>query len=195
MKNFSLSVKNLVRKPGRTAALALLTALLALAVFGGSVVVLSLRKGLNSLEARLGADIILVPDQAQSKMSFQNMFLQGTTGAFYMDASALEKALEVEGVEKAAPQTFLASLKADCCSINSQVIGIEPEKDFTVQPWIARSLTRALGDMDVAVGCKVEAGMGEIIRIYEQRCKVVARLEATGTGLDTAVYGDALGCE
>ncbi len=183
-----MTIKNLVRKPGRTTVLTLLTAFLALAVFGGSVVVLSLRSGLNSLEARLGADIILVPSEAQSKVSFQNMFLQGTTGAFYMDASALDKALEVEGVEKAAPQTFLASLKADCCSIKIQVIGIDPEKDFTVQPWIARSLTRALGDMDVAVGCKVEAGIGEIIRIYEQRCKVVARLEATGTGLDTAVY-------
>ena len=188
MKNYSLSIKNLIRKPGRTAALALLTAFLAVAVFGGSVVVLSLRSGLNSLEARLGADIILVPSEAQSKVSFQNMFLQGTTGAFYMDASVLDKALEVEGVEKAAPQTFLASLKADCCSIRIQVIGIDPGKDFTVQPWIARSLTRELGDMDVAVGCKVEADVGEIIRVYDQRCKVVARLEATGTGLDTAVY-------
>ena len=183
-----MTIKNLVRKPGRTTVLTLLTAFLALAVFGGSVVVLSLRSGLNSLEARLGADIILVPSEAQSKVSFQNMFLQGTTGAFYMDASALDKALEVEGVEKAAPQTFLASLKADCCSIKIQVIGIDPERDFTVQPWIARSLTRGLGDMDVAVGCKVEADVGEIIRIYDQRCKVVAQLEATGTGLDTAVY-------
>ena len=188
MRSFSLTIKNLVRKPGRTTVLTLLTAFLSLAVFGGSVVVLSLRSGLNSLEARLGADIILVPSEAQSKVSFQNMFLQGTTGAFYMDASALNKALEVEGVEKAAPQTFLASLKADCCSIKIQVIGIDPERDFTVQPWIARSLSRGLGDMDVAVGCKVEAGVGEIIRIYDQRCKVVARLEATGTGLDTAVY-------
>ena len=188
MRSFSLTIKNLVRKPGRTTVLTLLTAFLALAVFGGSVVVLSLRSGLNSLEARLGADIILVPSEAQSKVSFQNMFLQGTTGAFYMDASALDKALEVEGVEKAAPQTFLASLKADCCSIKIQVIGIDPERDFTVQPWIARSLSRGLGDMDVAVGCKVEAGVGEIIRICAQRCKVVARLEATGTGLDTAVY-------
>ncbi len=185
---FSLSVRNLVRKPGRTAMLSLLTAFLALAMFGGSTVVLSLRSGLQSLEARLGADIILVPSEAQSKVSFQNMFLQGTTGAFYMDASALEKTLEVDGVEKAAPQTFLASLKADCCSIRIQVIGIDPEKDFTVQPWIARSLTKGLGEMDVAVGCKVEADVGEIIRIYEQRCKVVARLEPTGTGLDTAVY-------
>ena len=188
MKIDSLVWKNLLRKPGRTAALALLTAFLALAVFGGSVVVLSLRSGLNSLEARLGADIILVPSEAQSKVSFQNMFLQGTAGAFYMDASALDKAMEVEGVEKAAPQTFLASLKADCCSVRIQVIGIDPEKDFTVQPWIARSLTRELGDMDVAVGCRVEADVGEIIRIYDRRCKVVSRLETTGTGLDTAVY-------
>ena len=188
MKVFSLSVKNLTRKPGRTAALALLTAFLALAVFGGSVTVLSLRAGLQSLEARLGADIILVPSEAQSKVSFQNMFLQGTTGAFYMDADVEKKALEVPGVEKTAPQTFLASLKADCCSIKIQVIGIDPAKDFTVQPWIARSLRSELGDLDVAVGCRVEAGIGEIIRIYDQRCKVVARLEPTGTGLDTAVY-------
>ena len=168
--------------------LSLLTASLALSVFGGSVIVLSLRAGLQSLEARLGADIILVPSEAQSRISFQNMLLQGTSGAFYMDASVMDKAMDVPGVEKAAPQTFLASLKADCCSVKIQVIGIDPSRDFTVQPWIARSLTGALGDMDVVVGCKVEAGIGEIIRIYEQRCKVVARLEPTGTGLDTAVY-------
>ena len=188
MKILSLSIKNLRRRPGKTTVLVLLTAFLALAVFGGSVVVLSLRTGLRNLEARLGADIILVPSEAQSKVSFQNMFLQGTTGAFYMDAAVTEKAKEVPGVEKAAPQTFLASLKADCCSIKIQVIGIDPARDFTVQPWIARSLTGQLGDMDVAVGCKVEAEIGEIIRIYGQRCKVVARLEPTGTGLDTAVY-------
>ena len=187
MKN-KLFLKNLIRKPGRTAALSLLTAFLALSVFGGSVIILSLRSGLQSLESRLGADIILVPSEAQSKVSFQNMFLQGTTGAFYMDAAVTDKALQTPGVEKAAPQTFLASLKADCCSVKIQVIGIDPARDFTVQPWIARSLTSTLGDFDVVVGCKVEADVGEIIRIYDERCHVVARLEPTGTGLDTAVY-------
>ena len=180
MKILPLAAKNLARKPGRTTALVLLTAFLALAVFGGSVIILSLRSGLRSLEARLGADIILVPSEAQSKVSFQNMFLQGTTGAFYMDASVTEKAMEVPGVEKAAPQTFLASLKADCCSAKIQAIGIDPARDFTVQPWIAQSLTGELGDMEVVAGSKTEAGIGEIIRIYEQRCRVAARLEPTG---------------
>ena len=188
MKRGSLAIKNLLRKPGRTAALVILTALLALSVFGGSVVVGSLRQGLNSLESRLGADIIVVPSSAQSKVSFQNMLLQGTTGAFYMDEENLERVREVEGVELAAPQVFLASLKADCCSVKIQVIGFDPETDFFVRPWIEQSHTRELGDLDVVVGCKVEAEVGEILRIYDERCKVVGRLAPTGTGLDTAVY-------
>lgn len=183
-----LPVKNLVRRPGRTAALMLLTAFLALSVFGGSVVVKSLQSGLQSLEARLGADIIVLPAAAESKVSFQNLLLQGTAGAFYMDASALERVQEVEGVEIAAPQTFLASLKADCCAVKVQIIGIDPASDFTVKPWIDHSYSRELQDMDVAVGCRVNADVGEDLRIYDLNTHVVARLAETGTGLDTAVY-------
>ena len=183
-----LPLKNLLRKPGRTAALILLTALLAASVFGGSVVVNSLRSGLQSLEARLGADIIVMPSSAESKVSFKNMLLQGTTGTFYMDASVLDEVRGAQGVEIAAPQTFLASLKADCCAIKVQIIGIDPDVDFTVKPWIDERLSRELGDMEVAVGCKVTAGVGETLKIYEQYTHVVAKLAETGTGLDTAVY-------
>ena len=188
MKQGSLAVKNLLRKPGRTTALVILTALLALSVFGGSVVVRSLRGGLGSLEARLGADIIVMPAEAESKVSFKNLLLQGTTGAFYMDASVLDAVRGAQGVEIAAPQTFLASLKADCCAIKVQIIGIDPGVDFTVKPWIDERYSQDLGDMEVAVGCKVTAGVGETLKIYEQYTHVVAKLAETGTGLDTAVY-------
>ena len=188
MKLGQLPIKNLTRRPGRTAALVLLTAFLAFSVFGGSVVVRSLRSGLESLEARLGADIIVMPATAESKVSFKNMLLQGTTGAFYMDASVLDRVREVEGVAVAAPQTFLASLKADCCAVKVQVIGIDPETDFTVKPWIDRSIARDLGDMEVAVGCDVTAEVGEDLRIYGLNTHVVAKLAETGTGLDTAIY-------
>ena len=184
----SLPVKNLLHKPGRTVLLLLLTAMLSLSVFGGSIVVRSLQRGLNGLEARLGADIIVLPASAESKVSFQNLLLLGTAGAFYMDASTLDRVLEVDGIETAAPQTFLASLKADCCSIKIQVIGLDPEKDFTVRPWIAQSYSGEMGPMEIVVGSKVEVNVGEMLRIYEQNCKVVASLAPTGTGLDTAVY-------
>ena len=183
-----LPFTNLRRKPGRTAALILLTAFLAMSVFGGSMVVMSLRNGLKSLESRLGADIIVVPSSAQSKVSFKNMLLTGTTGAFYMSGDNLARTLEVEGVEKASPQVFLSSLKADCCSIRIQVIGFDPDNDFVVQPWIEESCQREPGDMDLLVGANVEADTGEILKIYDEPCHVTGKLAATGTGLDSAVY-------
>ena len=188
MGTSNLPIRNLLRRPGRTAALVLLTALLAASVFGGSVVVSSLRSGLDSLEARLGADIIVMPAEAESKVSFKNILLQGTTGAFYMAPSVLDEVCEAQGVERAAPQTFLASLKADCCAVKVQIIGIDPGADFTVKPWIEERYSRELGDMEVAVGCDVAAGVGETLKIYDQRTHVVAKLAETGTGLDTAVY-------
>ena len=188
MKHFSLMIRNLTRKPGRTTALVLLTAFLAMSVFCGTIVVSSLRHGLNSMENRLGADIIVVPAEAESKASMKNLLLQGTIGTFYMDASALEKVRETEGVEKASAQIFLSSMKADCCSIKVQIIGFDPENDFVVQPWIAESLNHPLGDMEVVVGCRVETDVGSNFRIYDRSCRVAAKLASTGTGLDTAVY-------
>ena len=188
MKHFSLMIRNLTRKPGRTTALILLTAFLAMSVFSGTIVVSSLRHGLNSMENRLGADIIVVPAEAESKASMKNLLLQGTIGTFYMDASALEKVRETEGVEKASAQIFLSSMKADCCSVKVQIIGFDPENDFVVQPWIAESLKHQLGDMEVVVGCRVETDVGNNFRIYDRSCRVAAKLASTGTGLDTAVY-------
>ena len=188
MISSTLPIRNLLHRPGRTAALVLLTAFLALAVFGGSIVVRSLQGGLNSLEARLGADIIVVPGEMASKVDLKGLFLQGTIGEYYMKASALDKVREVEGVEIAAPQTYLTSLKADCCAVKVQIIGIDPSVDFIVKPWIDESYSRDLGDMELAVGCKVSAGVGENLRIYDNSCRVVAKLAETGTGFDTAVY-------
>ncbi len=188
MKHFSLMIRNLIRKPGRTTALILLTAFLAMSLFCGTVVVSSLRRGLNSMENRLGADIIVVPAEAESKVSMKNLLLQGTIGTFYMDASALERVRETEGVEKASAQIFLSSMKADCCSVKVQIIGFDPVNDFVVQPWIAESLNHQLGDMEVVVGCRVETDVGNNFRIYDRSCRVVAKLASTGTGLDTAVY-------
>lgn len=188
MKQFSLMIRNVTRRPGRTTSLVLLTAFLAISLFCGTIVVSSLRRGLNSMENRLGADIIVVPAEAESKASMKNLLLQGTIGTFYMDASALEKVRETEGVGKASAQIFLSSMKADCCSVKVQVIGFDPENDFVVQPWIAESLNHPLGDMEVVVGCRVETDVGNSFRIYDNSCRVAAKLASTGTGLDTAVY-------
>ncbi|MBR1658950.1 MAG: ABC transporter permease [Oscillospiraceae bacterium] len=183
-----LARKNLLRRPARTAALALLTAFLCLSVFAGSVVVMSLRNGLRSYGERLGADIVAVPYQARTKGSFESILLQGIPGMFYMDEQYYHKIEAIDGVAQAAPQFYLASTSAGCCSVPVQIIGFDPEKDFTVRPWIRESYAGTLGDGDLIVGSELTVPKDGTLTFYDTPCRVVAKLGRTGTGLDTAVY-------
>ena len=113
--------------------------LLAAAVLAGSLIVGSLRTGLHSLEARLGADVMVVPYEATSKSSVESIVLQGNIGYFYMDQAAYSKIASREGIGQISAQFFLASASAGCCSVPVQIIGFDPETDFTVTPWIRKS--------------------------------------------------------
>lgn len=186
----ALSLKNMKRKPARTAALILLAAFLSLSIFGGSVIITSLQNGLRSYESRLGADIVAVPYEARTKGTFESILLQGIPGTFYMDDQYYQKIRTIEGVETAAPQFYLASATASCCSVAVQIIGFDPELDFTVQPWIRESYADKLGDGDVIIGCKLTPPKNGILTFYGTECRVVAQMDETGTGLDTAVYAN-----
>ena len=186
-----LSLRNLVKKPLRTTALLFIVAFLVFSMFGGAVVVTSLQNGMNSLEARLGADVIVVPNSAKSKTNLESILLQGTPGYFYMDKSYTDKIAEIDGVEKVSAQYFLASAKSGCCSMAVQIIGFDPETDFTIKPWIQSKYNDELGLCDVVVGSDINSIVGGKIKLYDTECNVVAKLENTGTALDTAIYTNA----
>ena len=118
----TLALKNLAGRPGRTVLVALLVALLSASVYAGAVLVASLRGGLASLEARMGADIIVAPKQAASKQDLSEVIIEGVPGSFYMDAAKLDEVKQVEGVELASAQYYLATMKAGCCSFPVQII-------------------------------------------------------------------------
>ena len=186
----TLCLNNLKRKPARTAALVLLTAFLSLSIFGGSVVIASLRNGLSSYENRLGADIVVVPYEATTKKEFESILVQGIPGTFYMDGQYYEKIASIEGVQTAAPQFYLASTSSGCCSVAVQLIGFDPELDFTVQPWVRDSYGQALGDGDIIIGSDLTLPTDGMLQFYNTPCRVVGQLDKTGTGLDTAVYAN-----
>ena len=183
-----LPIANLVRRPGRTVLLVALVALLAFTAFGGSMLVTSLRNGLSSLEDRMGADVIVAPKMANSQFDLEEIMVEGVPGSFYMDKSFTQKIAERDGVEKVSPQYFLATVKAGCCSMPVQIIGIDPATDFTIQPWIARSYADELGFLDVVAGCNIAGAPGTEIRFYGIDCRIVAKLDETGTSLDNAVF-------
>ncbi len=184
-----LPYRNLAMHAGRTFGLAAIVALLTCAVYGGALVVSSLQNGLESLEARLGADIIVAPATARSQYDLDDVLLEGVPRSFYMDKSYVAKIAEREGVEIATPQYFLATMKAGCCAMPVQIVGFDPATDFTVKPWIARTYGGDLGLLDVIAGCNISGGVGDTIRFYGEDCTIVAKLAETGTSMDNAVYG------
>ena len=184
-----LPFRNLAMHSGRTFGLAAIVVLLTCAVYGGALVVSSLQNGLGSLEARLGADIIVAPATARSQYDLNDVLLEGVPRSFYMDKSYVAKIAEREGVEIATPQYFLATMKAGCCAMPVQIVGFDPATDFTVKPWIARTYGGDLGMLDVIAGCNISGGVGDKIRFYGEDCTIVAKLAETGTSMDNAVYG------
>ena len=154
----------------------------------GSFLILSLQRGLKSYRERLGADIIVIPNSSKGHGSVDNIFLQGITGNYYISAKDIAKIEAVEGIEKTSRQFYLTSAKASCCSTRIQIIGIDPETDFTIQPWISSSFKGTLGPDEVIVGNSVSASVSERVKFYGRSYRVAAKLDSTGTGLDSAVF-------
>ncbi|MBQ4465149.1 MAG: FtsX-like permease family protein [Oscillospiraceae bacterium] len=184
----NLAVRNLKAKPVRTGILILLTALLSLMICGGTLLVASMRSGLASLEARLGADIMVVPYEAKTKSNLENIVLQGNPGYFYMPVERYEKIASLDGIAQISAQFYLASASSGCCSIPVQIIGFDPETDFTITPWIRRSYAKQLQTGDIVVGNDLNAFVGDTLQFYGVNCHVAAKLDKTGTYYDSAVF-------
>lgn len=184
----NIVLKNIIRRGGRSIGLMLLALLMSLAVFAGTLMITGLQGGLNSLESRLGADIMIVPYEATTKADVSTMSLLGNAGYYYMDKSNLDKVRNTEGVAQCSMQLFIASAKASCCSLPLQIIAFDPETDFTIQPWVSKSFDGVLNDKDVIIGADVASAVGREITFYDVPCTVVAQLDRTGTYLDNAVY-------
>ena len=110
----------------------MLTAVLAFSLFCGSFLVKSLNGGMQSLANRLGADIIVVPQGYDSKI--ESALLRGEPNSFYFKLEVVDRLKKIEGIERASPQLFVATLSAGCCSFPLQVIGIDFDSDFTIKP-------------------------------------------------------------
>lgn len=181
-----LSLLNLRRKPFRTAALMSIVALLAFVLFGGSIMTMSMENGIAGLEARLGADIVVVPEGYDKDL--EGVMIQGEPTYFFMDKEVLEQVRSCEGVELASAQFYLASINAECCGSSVPIIGFDPETDFTVMPWITEQYSKGLNYGEIIVGDDILAEDDGTVLFFDRNYKIAARLERTGTGADVSCY-------
>lgn len=181
-----LALQNIRVRGGRSFGIAALSALLALMLFLSSFWMLSLKNGLRSLSGRMGADLILVPEGYDSKIS--GAILRGEPNSFFFHTDVLKKTRENPAVEEAAPQLYLASLTAGCCSYPLQIIGLDFDSDFSVVPWLKASAKLPLADDEVLVGASVEGDYRHEIRLFGKTYRIKGKLAKTGMGFDTSVF-------
>lgn len=183
--------QNLCHRSGRFALLLLFAVFFAAAVFGGTILISSMQRGMQVLESRLGADVVVMPASARTQFNINSVLLQGTPGYFYMDAKVMDQVAAIQGVERVSPQLFLASMTADCCSASLQIVGFDPATDFVIQPWIKETYDGKIEDGDIVIGCNVRFTEERMLKFFDVECRVVAQLAKTGSNLDNAVYANA----
>ena len=183
-----LSLANLKHRSARTFYLTALTVLMSFSVFIGSVIINGLNGGLQSLRDRLGADIIVIPEGKSHQQNFEGILLGGRPGYFYMSGDVMSELSVLDGVDKITSQFYLASLTADCCSTEMQLMGFDPETDFIVTPWLAGKYGVVPAAGEVIAGSEIFVPKTGIIKIYNQDIRVVGSMEKTGTGMDFAVF-------
>lgn len=183
-----LSLENLKRKPLRTAGLIIIVALVAFVLFAGGILSVSMKNGLESMRARLGADLMVVPIGYDEGV--EGILLKGEPAYFYFDKSVEQDLTTVKGVKNVSAQFFLTSMNQDCCDVPVQFIGFDPETDFSVQPWISEVYSGPVKDGELIIGSDITADENKKLKFFGEEYSVAARLEETGTGLDQAVYAN-----
>lgn len=183
-----LALKNLKRKPFRTAGLIIIVGFLSFVLFGGTILAVNLKNGLDSIKSRFGADLMVVPLGADSGM--EDILIKGEPSYFYFDRALVNDIARVPGVEAYSPQFYLTSTNQDCCDIPVQFIGFEPDTDFTVQPWIKKAYGGSISDGALVIGSDITVENGKTLKFFDKTYPVAAKLEETGTGLDQAVYAN-----
>ncbi|MDR0524168.1 MAG: ABC transporter permease [Candidatus Methanoplasma sp.] len=181
-----LFLSNIAARPFRSAGMMAVAAALSFALLSGSVLVMSLNNGAESVEKRLGADLMVVP--RGSGYQAEDILIKGEPGAFYMDASVEESLRGVRGVSAISSQFFLATVSdAECCEFPVQLISFDEGTDFTVSPWMRESYGGSVGFGELVVGSEISVSGGKV-RLFGSDHPVAARLSASGTGLDTAIF-------
>lgn len=178
--------KNIRRRPWRSFCLVLTVLLFSFFLYAGTVMSVSLSGGARSTADRLGADVIVVP--AGYDPHIDSVILSGKPSMFYLPKDILERLRDVEGIDRMSPQTFLATLRASCCSYPLQIVGVDYESDFIVRPWLEATLGRGLEDGELIVGYRVNGEAGERLHFFGVDLPIAGRLEQTGMGFDSTVF-------
>ncbi|MDR1241199.1 MAG: ABC transporter permease [Deltaproteobacteria bacterium] len=191
---FYLVRQNLKRKPFRTWLMIGGIFLACATLFTAAILSKGIQYTLQTAGERLGADIVAVPADAREEAL--SALISGSPSTFYMPLSLEEKVRKTRGVQQTCAQVYLRSLDAACCVVQVALVGFDPERDFTINPWVLQKTAEPLQNNQLIVGAKViSAVVGTPAKAIGQRLMFMGKpftvatiLEPTGLGTDYTVF-------
>lgn len=178
--------KNVKSRAYRTGIMIFFIFVLAATLFTCMVMLSNMENGMESTSKRLGADIAVVP--AKYISSIENALFTGEPCTVYFEKTWEERLEEVEGVESASSQLFLATLGTGCCESVTQLIAFDEKKDFVISPWLKENIQKEITGNDVVVGVDAGFEAGEVVSYFGVDFTVAGVLEKSGMGYDHSVF-------
>ncbi len=174
-----VAFKNLRRRPTRTWLLFSIVAVVSCTLFAATLFLKSINNALRLGTYRLGADILVVPENAEK--SAAAALLSGEPTQFVMDRQVLGQVRGVEGVKGATPQLFIKPSSFTCCyNVDVFLVAFDPDTDFTVRPWLQKHLSRPIGPSEIITGRSIPVATGHTIRFFGTTFRVAGTMEPTG---------------
>ena len=185
-----LILQHLDKRRTQTLSVVLSILLTVAAVFALLLVWSGVSGGIATSQARMGADIIAVPEDVRDMISDGELLFTGAPVAAYMDESELEEIGKINGVEKVTPQFYGQTLNSGCCTTGKEqrIIGFDPGTDWIISPWMDRETGKSMDPDEIIIGSAVggfESGSGKVLG---ETFHVAAVLEPTDTGLDNSLF-------
>ena len=154
-----------------------------------TLIIAGAKYSLDSGLKRLGADILVVPAGAETKV--ESALLMGKPTNVFMHKGFLQQVASVAGVDTVSPQVFLSSMyNSPCCAVSEMfVVVYDPVTDFTLTPWLKKNLGRGLAKGEVIGGTYIFVPQGEkYIKIYGYDLTLMGNLTPTGMGIDQTLF-------
>jgi putative ABC transport system permease protein len=131
--------------------------------------------------ARMGADLIVVPEQAMVNITSALLTVQPTEAT--LDLRLLDEIGHLSGVAQAAPQTiYRIPVMAGMPEHQVNLIAFDPAHDFTVIPWLSDHLPRPMQTGDLLSGGRRAESVGEELQPCGQPATIYGKLGRSGVG-------------
>jgi len=151
------------------------------AVFASLIVARGIEASMAQSFARMGADLIVVPEEAMVNITSALLTVQPTDAT--IDAHLVEEISHINGVAQVASQTiFHVPIMAGMPGHQVNLIAFDPAHDFTVMPWLADHAQRPMKAGELIAGGRRPESVGDEVQPCMIPANIYGKLGRSGVG-------------